>query len=222
MTGVPLRPTDVLSGAGRCEFHFEETIGGAPKDHELAVEVSDSDGVIQGTAHCSERTPGSGGTRKGISVSLVVTGSRTSAAGTARPQSDLRAAVVVAACQQRDGDALWKLLTPRFQSELDRRATQIRRAVTVPDLDKLYGHSGRPRSFSGLAFLRHSVQAGDSPDNPCWDVEHWRVGGSVASSGRSLVTVERPDGFAFSLRFTGNDRAWKLDQISKSLRVSKP
>jgi hypothetical protein len=128
----------------------------------------------------------------------------------------------VAACRQRDGEALWNILTPKFQSELDRRAALIRRAVTIPELGKIYGHSGRPGSFNGLAFLRHAVQTGDSPDNPCWDVEHWRLGGSVALSGRSLVTVERSDGVAFSLRFTGNDRDWKLDQISKSLPVAKP
>jgi hypothetical protein len=216
MTGAPLRPSDVLAGAGRCEFQFAEGDGGAPKNHELSIEVSDS-GAVRGTARCSERKPASGGTRGGMSISVAVTGSRSSGADPRAGAPDPRAATVVAACRQRDGDALWKMLTPRFRAELDRRAAELRRSLPASELRNLYGHKGPPRTFNGLAFLRHVVKADDSPDSPCSGAESWTVPPGVASDG-PLVTVQRKDGFAFTLRFARGDGGWQLDQISKSVR----
>src|SRR5512133_1465543 len=44
MAGDPLRPTDLMVGAGRCEFQFLEDTGVLPKNHELSIEVNATGG----------------------------------------------------------------------------------------------------------------------------------------------------------------------------------
>jgi hypothetical protein len=222
LAGDPLRPTDVLVGAGRCEFRFSESMGGLPKHHELALEANATGAAVHGTARCSEHDPASGGARTGITITLDVTGSH-SAGRDDRPACPTKqVTAVVTACRQQDADALWKTMTPRFRSEADRRAAQLRRSLGASALRRLYGHRGRLRAFTGMALLRHALRAGDGPDNPCSGVEHWEVGARVAAPGGWLVTVRRDNGFAFALRFTKDERGCRLDQISKSVQVPKP
>jgi len=228
LTGTPLRPTDLVVGSGRCEFQFTEATGGPPKNHELSVDVNASGTIIQGTAKCSERTLVSEGKTTAISIGVAVKGSRSPAVDGAVPAPPVPAAApgperlvaaVVAACREGDGEALWKMLTPRFRSELDRRAAQVRRSVPVSDLRSLFGHSGRPADFKGLAFLRHAVRADDSSINPCSGAERWEVGAGVASPGGFLVPVTSTKDTAFGLRLTPSDRGWQLDQITKQVRA---
>jgi hypothetical protein len=224
IAGAPLQPTDVLAGGGQCNFQLSESPNGPPKNYELALEVPATGAVVRGSARCSERKAGSDGARGGISISVTVAGTHSSSVGTRPvPAADARgvAAPVLRACLQQDGDALWKLLTARFRAELDDRATQILASVPAADLRRLYGHHGQPNTFKGLALLRHAVKADQAPDNPCSDVAHWRIGEDAASPDGRLVTVLRPDGFTFALKFVRANRAWQLDQISKSLPPPK-
>jgi hypothetical protein len=229
VTGTPLRPTDVMAGSGRCEFQFAGPAASPTKVHELSIEVNASGTPIQGKARCAERTKVSDEKTDGISIELAVTGTRSTAAAPAGPSgpgaavpagADKAAAAVVAACRKREAPALWKMMTPRFRSELDGRAADVRRSVPAADLRSLFGHKGRPATFKGEAFLRHAV-AEDSPANPCWRVERWDVRPAAATSSGFVVPVQSADDLAFGLTFTRNGRGWLLDQISKSVPAPK-
>ena len=229
LTGTPLHPTDFLRGGRHCEFVFAEGIGGVPKNHALSIEVNESGAAVSGKARCSEKEPVPlKGPRPGITIDLAVTGSRSSSSGAglhdARSSSDVpvidpRPAAVLAACKQRDGGALWKIMTPRFQSEVNRRAAQLRGSLPASDLKELYGHTGRIAAFTGVKYLRQIVKAPDSPDSPCSGVEQWEVGQGAVSAGRFVVPIQREEAFAFALSFTVKFRTWKLDQISKAVRT---
>lgn len=223
MAGDPLQPTDVLVGGGRCEFQFSEDTGGLPKNHELSVEVNATGTVVEGTARCSEREPKSAGEmRRGITIGVAVTGSRSSLLETVAAGLEPMAAAVVTACRRQDPHALWKMMTPRFRAEIDRRAAEIRRAVPAADLRKLYGHRGRVGTFTGLPFLRHAVRTAGWTGNPCAEADGWHLGPAVAKPDGWVMAVRRADGFAFSLRFTRDDRGWHLDQISKVMPLRSP
>ena len=221
ITGSPLQPTDVLFGGGHCEFRFSQIHDALPKNHELSIEVNDTGTVVRGTARCSERTPTPSGESTGISISLAVTGGRLAGDNAAASGPQGQVAAVVAACRQHDADALWRMLTPRFRAEVDQQAIQLRSSLPAAELRRLYGHSGRPQAFNGLAFLRHTVRTPNSPDNPCSGAESWKLGPGVTSPDGFLVTVEHSENFGFALRFTKKDGGWQLDQISKSIALPK-
>jgi hypothetical protein len=217
MTGTPLQPADVLAGHGKCDFRFSGSSRGLPQNHELAIEVDDAAGIVHGTGRCSQLRPEPDGTRSGATIEVAVTGSRSANANAPRPAVDQPAAAIIAACRQSDAKALWQLLTPRFRAELDRHAARVRRSVPAGDLETLYGHRGRPETFTGLAFLSHAVHTPGSPDNPCAGVEHWELGPGTATADGYVQAVHRSDGFAFSLKLTRGGRGWLLDQITKSV-----
>src|SRR5262249_11159459 len=114
------------------------------------------------------------------------------------------------------GEALWKLLTPRFRSEVDNRAAQVRRAA-ASDLHRLFGYQGPPQEFKGLAYLRAIVKGGESPTNPCLGAERWTVSPADATSAAGYI-VQRGDDYAMGLKFITTDGGWRLDQMSKWMR----
>lgn len=228
LTGAPLRLLDVMKGSGRCEFQFSGPPAVAPRYYELSIDVNASGAVVEGKAHCAERTRESEDKSTGVAVDIPVAGGHSAAAGTPVPThspasaasgADRQAAAAVAACRHRDADALWKAMTPRFRSELDDRAAQVRRAAAA-DLRRLFGYQGRPQDFKGLAYLRSVVNGEDSSTNPCWRADQWKLSPAVASSSGYVVPVERDD-VAMGFTFTKNDRDWQLDQMSKWARVPK-
>lgn len=232
LTGTPLQPRDLLRGGRHCEFVFAEGTGGVPKNHTLSIEVNESGDVVSGKARCSEKEPAPlKGPRPGITIDLAVTGSRSSSSdaslhgarsSSGAPVIDPRPAAVLAACKRQDGKALWTMMTPRFQSEVNGRAAQLRHSLRATDLNELYRHTGPSSAFTGLAYLCQVVKSPHSPDNPCSDVEQWEVGESAGSAGGFVVPIQRGDGFAFALTFTGKARRWKLDRISKAVRPPRP
>jgi hypothetical protein len=230
LTGTPVKLKDVMVGGGRCELQFAGPTTGPKTYYELSIEVNASGAPVQGKARCAERTRESGEESSGITIELAVTGARSAAAAPPTPAPagqlppaglDRAAASVVAACRKRDARALWRMMTPRFRSELDDRAADVRRSVPAADLQALFGHRGRPATFKGEAYLRHAV-AGDSAANPCWRAERWDLRPGAAIADGFVVPVQSADGLAFDLRLTRRDRAWLLDQISKSAPAPKP
>jgi hypothetical protein len=227
ITGTPQPPTDVNTWAGRCEFQFSGPANG-PKHDDITMEVSASGTVLQGEARCMEHIRESPEKSGAIGFKVVFTGNHSPGDGVpvpaptkaALPGPDKLAAVVVTACRRRDADALWKVMTPRFQSEVDNRAEQVRHAAGS-DLRRLFGYKGRPADFNGLAYLRTTVKRDDSSMNPCWHSDAWKLNPAVATAGGYVATVERGD-VTSGFTFTKNDRGWQLDQISKWVPVPKP
>ncbi len=234
LTGTPLPPADIIFGGGRCEFQFSGPEMGPSKYHELTIEVNASGSIVQGKAHCAERTRDSADKASGVAIDVAVTGSHAREIGApvpvpSAPPAPMAAAIpsapdgvaasVAAACRQRDPDALWKLLTARFRLELDKEATRVRHAVPASDLGKLFRHEGRAAEFKGRAFLRYVV-ATESPRNPCWGVDHWEMRPAVATEGGYVVTVQTENA-VFGLRIKRGDRGWQLDRVSKATGMHK-
>lgn len=219
MSGNPYRPTDILTSAGLCDFKFEDIASGLPKNHELALQVDSSVSVVNGTARCSEYEPSKlDDSRSGISISIPVTGRRRSASLATRPAGYEHAlSSVLHACRKRNPDALWKLMTAHFQSEINNRAAQLRKALPIAELRQLYGYRGRPKAFTGLAFLRYAIKNDNSADNPCSNVEQWKVKQSIPTARGYLVIIDRPQSFSFGLIFSKDNQIWHLDQITKSV-----
>ena len=230
VTGTPQRPTDLNAGAGRCEFQFSGPVRG-PKYDDITIDVNASGAVLQGTALCKEHVRESEEKTSGIGFALALTGSHSPGTGAPVPAPpdkapaspsvvDKLAAAVVGACRKRDADSLWKTMTPRFRSEVDDRAAQVRSAAG-PDLRRLFGYKGRPANFDGLAYLRTTVKRDDRAMNACWHADEWKLSPALADSGGYVVPVER-GGFVSGFRFTKNERGWQLDQMSKWVPVVKP
>ena len=147
-------------------------------------------------------------------------GRRSPVSPATRPGYEQVLSSVLRACRKRNPDALWNLMTPRFQSEINDQAAQLREALPIADLQQLYGYRGRPKAFTGLAFLRYAIKSGDhSPDNPCSDAKQWKVKQSVPTAGGYLVVIDRPQSFSFGLRFSRKNQIWYLDQITKSKKT---
>jgi hypothetical protein len=126
----------------------------------------------------------------------------------------------VAACLVQNAEALWKMTSPRLQSEIDSRAAQVR-STAGSRLRRLYGYTGRPENFKGLAYLRTTMTTEDSPTNLCWRVKEWEWSPAVPTTAGYVVPVERGD-YAMGFTFTKNDQRWQLDQMSHWERVPKP
>lgn len=223
--GDPFSPTELAVGAGQCEFQFSEDTGVLPKNHELSIEVNAAGTVLKGKARCSEKKPKPEDPermRGGITIELAVTGSRLPLPEVLAAGLESTASDVVGACQRRDPDALWKMMTPRFRAEIDQWASQVRRAVPAADLRKLYRHRGRVGTFTGLAYLRYAVRTEGWTGNPCAEAAGWELGQAIAKPDGWLMAVRRADGYAFSLRFTRDGRGWHLDQMSQVMPVHKP
>jgi hypothetical protein len=231
VTGTPQRPTDLYAVSGRCEFQFPGPVSGR-RYHDVTIEVNASGTVVQGNGHCTEHTRESEEKSSGIGVNLSVTGSHLPVAGgpvpappgsvpvSGPPSPDRLATSVVAACLVQNADALWKMMSPRLQSEIDDRATQVRRAAGS-NLHRLYGYKGRTGDFRGLAYLHTIMNGDDSPANLCWRVKEWEWSPAVPTAAGHVVPIERGD-YAMGLTFTKNDQGWQLDQMSQWARVPKP
>ena len=231
LTGTPQPPTDVAAAGGTCEFEFPGPASG-PRYHDITIEVKASGTVVEGKGHCTEHIRESKEKSSGAGINVSVTGSHLPVAGgpvpappgavpaSGRPGPDRLAVSVVAACQQRDAEALWKMMSERLRSEVDNRAAQVRRAAGS-DLRRLYGYKGRPEDFKGLAYLRTTMNGEDSAANLCWRVNDWELSPAVTTTGGYVVPVERGD-YAMGFTFSKNDRGWQLDQMSHWARVAKP
>ena len=220
VTGTPLRPSDVLVGAGKCTFEFSGSESHVPPDHELTIEVAVDGSSVHGTARCSQKTPGPNG-RKGMAIGVAVTGSVAAEAASASVDTGELVAGVTRACERRDADALWKMSSPRFQAANEERAAQIRAAVSPSDLRRLFGFRGRPETFTGLAFLRYAAKTDRPAENPCTDAARWKVEETAPLPDRRSAAIRRPNGLAFGVTFVRGARGWQLDEISKSVPTKR-
>jgi hypothetical protein len=223
-TGSPHRPSSVMTFGGRCEFIFEGKASGLPEENELRIELDDAASVASGSGMCSHAEPRrADGMRLGTSANIAVKVTR-SAASTAPPALTSRpealVATVVHACQEKAGDTLWNLMTPRFHAEIDQRAASLRQAFPATELGKLYGYRGRREDFSGQAFWGLMVKSRQPADNPCSDAEKWKVGESGDMDGANVTVIRRPGGWVFGLKLVKDKQVWRLDQITKSVAES--
>jgi hypothetical protein len=228
VTGTPQPPTDLGAVSGTCEFEFAGPAMGR-RYHDIKLEVNASGAVVDGKGLCTEHTRESEEKSSGIGVQVSVKGSHSPVPGgpvpapqrsvpaSGPPGPDRLAASIVAACQRRDADALWKMMSPRLRSEVDNRAAQVRSAGAA-SLRRLYGYQGRPEDFKGPAYLRTTMTSEDSPTNLCWRVNEWEWSPAVPSAAGYVVPVERGD-YAMGFTFTKNERGWQLDQMSHWERV---
>lgn len=68
VAGAPLQPTDVLVGAGKCEFQFDGPTTGVPANYSLTIEVP-SDASADGRAKCTVWGATEDGRRSGWGMS---------------------------------------------------------------------------------------------------------------------------------------------------------
>jgi hypothetical protein len=75
-TGAPFKPTDVMFGAGKCEFQFEGPTPGVPEDFTLIAEVPDDSKAFSGLLVCTAWKKSEHGGRAGFGVKYPLSGVR--------------------------------------------------------------------------------------------------------------------------------------------------
>ena len=129
---------------------------------------------------------------------------------------------VVGACAAGNADALWALMTPRLQGELEATARTVA-GLDASTVKAFYGRESVGEHRGGKAFLEASMGAGASGGELCREAAAWQVLGSeyVGEDGYAYA-VGRSDRIVHGLQLTRAGGRWKLDRIVKGVRDRPP
>lgn len=122
-----------------------------------------------------------------------------------------------AACASKDGARMWALLSRRYRRTFDLWARD-RRLVSTRVLREVYDYRGAPGKFDGQEFLAAVVRKDVPSENPCRDAAKWKAAKDTRAGKHTVMTVTRPNGWTFFLRFLRDDGRWVLDAMSDAVR----